>query len=93
MEMVGVDRFGTLYFGTSDQVVMHLCDNPPCFRYDHLRVGTTADNTADMLAKDRQVKRQPKLERFTADELAEIRSSDENQYQLAARFGVSQSTI
>lgn len=28
--------------------------NPPCFRYDHLRLGTAADNTADMLAKGRQ---------------------------------------
>lgn len=34
-------------------VVMHLCDNPPCFRLDHLRLGTIADNQADMKAKGR----------------------------------------
>ena len=34
-------------------VVMHRCDNPPCFRYDHLRLGTHADNHADMVAKGR----------------------------------------
>jgi hypothetical protein len=33
--------------------VMHLCDNPSCYRYDHLRVGTRSDNVNDMLAKGR----------------------------------------
>lgn len=37
------------------KVVMHLCDNPPCFRYDHLRIGTYADNNQDMAAKGRWV--------------------------------------
>jgi hypothetical protein len=36
-----------------DQVVMHLCDNPLCYRYDHLRIGTIAENNADMQAKGR----------------------------------------
>jgi hypothetical protein len=40
-----------------DQVIMHLCDNPLCFRYDHLRIGTTAENNADMIAKGRHVPR------------------------------------
>lgn len=35
------------------KVVMHLCDNPGCFRYDHLRIGTLADNNADRHAKGR----------------------------------------
>lgn len=34
-------------------VVMHLCDNPPCCRVDHLRLGTIAENNADMVAKGR----------------------------------------
>jgi hypothetical protein len=33
--------------------IMHLCDNPPCFRYDHLKIGTHADNTRDMAEKGR----------------------------------------
>lgn len=33
--------------------VMHLCDNPPCVRPDHLKLGTDAENIADMLAKGR----------------------------------------
>lgn len=35
------------------EFVLHKCDNPPCFRPDHLRAGTNADNMADMAAKGR----------------------------------------
>lgn len=37
----------------SGMVVMHRCDNPPCFRYDHLFLGTMSDNMADKVAKGR----------------------------------------
>jgi hypothetical protein len=33
--------------------VMHLCDNPPCFRYDHLAIGTHAENMAMSHARGR----------------------------------------
>ena len=58
-----VKRFGTQYVHRQimamagheieGKVVMHLCDNPACFRYDHLRVGTMAENNADRDAKGR----------------------------------------
>jgi hypothetical protein len=33
--------------------VLHRCDNPACYRLDHLFLGTAADNSADMVAKGR----------------------------------------
>lgn len=34
-------------------VLLHICDNPPCIRLDHLRLGTQAENVRDMLDKGR----------------------------------------
>jgi HNH endonuclease len=33
--------------------VLHECDNPRCIEPAHLKVGTAADNTADMIARGR----------------------------------------
>lgn len=52
IEMAGEDQHGTPW--NASLVVMHECDNPPCFNYWHLRLGTQADNLADMRAKGRQ---------------------------------------
>ena len=37
-------------------VVLHLCDNPPCVRPDHLTLGTIQENNDDKKWKGRQAK-------------------------------------
>lgn len=47
---VWIDACGPIAPGL---VVMHLCDNPACYRIEHLAVGTQAENLADMRRKGR----------------------------------------
>ena len=74
--------------------VLHKCDNPACVRPDHLFIGTKADNTADMLGKQREARGvdlpQAKL---TEKQVLEIRASDAPQRELARRYSVSQPAI
>lgn len=37
----------------SGMMVLHSCDNPPCVRPDHLRVGTAKDNMSDAMNRKR----------------------------------------
>ena len=38
------------------QVVRHSCDNPPCVNPRHLLLGTSADNVADRVARNRSAR-------------------------------------
>lgn len=52
---IGAHRFAySMAHGVMPEVVLHTCDTPRCVNPAHLRGGTYADNTADMIAKGRR---------------------------------------
>lgn len=80
-------------------VVRHKCDNPPCFRYDHLLLGTHADNAKD--TRDRGHHSPPPVmtgernpaAKLTADQVDAIRASTGHDLAIAGEFGVSRSLV
>jgi len=77
--------------------VCHSCDNPPCFNPAHLFVGTHADNSSDMVSKDRQAKGEENgSHKLTAEDVIEIRrrlALGQSQDHIATCFGVTQRVI
>lgn len=76
-------------------VVMHSCDNPPCFNPYHLSIGTKADNRADCVAKGRQARgeRAGHHSKLTADDALAIRAMPGTLREIAARYGVHIVTV
>lgn len=71
--------------------VAHACDVPACVNPAHLRAMTHAENIADRAAKGRSA-RCGAVKKLTAEAVAEIRQGGSSR-DLAARFGVSRTTI
>lgn len=74
--------------------VCHKCDNPACINPSHLFLGTHAENMSDMTKKNRQTLggRNP-MSKLTNKVVAEIKSSNKKQAELAKIYGVTQPTI
>lgn len=73
-------------------MVLHKCDNPPCFRPSHLFPGDQVTNMRDCAAKKR-TKRNCKLQPAQVETIRLLAARGARQAQLAAAFGVDQSTI
>lgn len=90
----------------STEFALHSCDNPPCCNPFHLRPGTKAENTADMMARRRygaltKPERWPRGEshgcaRLTGADVAAVRvrlRNGETKTAIARDLGVCRSTI
>lgn len=81
--------------------VLHRCDNPPCWRDEHLFLGTHQDNMADMATKGRSRGWQYRCERAPGAKLTDVEVAEikfrllrgETHQVLADRFGVSKVMI
>ncbi len=76
----------------TQEVVRHICDNPPCCNPDHLVAGSQAQNVSDMHERGRR----KYSSRLTHDQIREIiaRSrAGERQANIARRFGISASYV
>lgn len=77
-----------------DKCVLHRCDNPACVNPSHLFLGTKADNNADMRAKGRYARGETNGQsKLTRDQAFQIRWAGGKQHEIAARYGVTQSTV
>jgi hypothetical protein len=80
------------------QEIMHKCDNRGCVNPYHLCLGTHAENQQDMKRKGRSTigERNP-LAKLKDEQVKEIRflyaTGTVSQYELAERFGVTQTNI
>lgn len=80
----------------ADKWVLHTCDNKLCVNPDHLYLGTRRDNVDDAVRRNRLKPRMGQNNgraKLTDEQALEIMNSADNQFVLAARYGVSQPSI
>ena len=74
--------------------VLHKCDNHKCINPDHLFLGTRGDNNRDRTRKGRSARGVTQhLSKLTTEAVNSIRCSVEPLKVLAARFGVTMTSI
>jgi hypothetical protein len=73
--------------------VLHRCDNPPCWRKEHLFLGTKSTNSSDMVAKQRHARgERAAAAKLTNEDILAIRkryaTGSVTQARLAEEYGV-----
>lgn len=78
----------------SGLLVCHHCDNRLCINSEHLFLGTPRQNSADMIAKNRQAKGDHVgTSKLSKKEVLMIRRSKQNISQIARTFGISRGNV
>lgn len=80
----------------SSQMILHNCDNPACVNLDHLRAGTAKDNMRDCITRGRRrgpSKPYKKVQKFTDDQIREIRNARGPLRFVAKKHNVSESYV
>lgn len=86
------DTYGPIPAGL---IIRHDCDNRPCVRPDHLRVGTQQDNIDDMVARDRGAYGEKcGRAKMTEDAVRNIRANPDVPLRVfAEQYGVSRAAV
>ena len=91
-----VEHHGLTMEDIRGHLVLHSCDNPPCVNPDHLRLGTHADNIADMVQRGRRKGERScraKLNDVAVRVIRQLVAEGRKQRDLADAYGVSPETI
>jgi hypothetical protein len=88
----------TLYKGEIPEgmFVRHKCDNPSCINPDHLELGTPAENSKDMVERNRSLKGSSSPQaKLTEEDVLQIRRKAKNTHykEIAQEYSVNEYTI
>jgi hypothetical protein len=82
--------------------VLHKCDNPGCINPKHLRLGTQADNNADMRSKGRSSDGRPRPSargesnghaKHSEEIMLAVKDAGGTYKEIARRYGVSKTSV